>query len=154
MCKAWIHLGSKWAQIAALMQRSEYWVKRHWKILLKSEHIAISWTARPEERKRLIEGVVQKFQSLSTISTQAELLIAPESRPKLNEGIALQWDVDKPTDPRVDNYEIAEERKAYGPTNSGRSSLDSDGGQNESWRAECLMDAGVDGSAIGVTYQM
>lgn len=59
----WIRFGNKWASIAQVLGRTEYWVKKHWKKLLKGENINAS-SCNLAETKDCIQVLIDKFKRI------------------------------------------------------------------------------------------
>ena len=71
LCKTWIEVGNKWAQIALVLGRSEYWVKKHLRNLLQSEDISPSKRA---DSRHQIKCVIEKLKRMIRQSSPSALV--------------------------------------------------------------------------------
>ncbi len=88
LCEEWLKVGNRWSQIARLLGRSEYWVKKHWRMLLKSERLV------PDEPERIRGYVVRLASKLRGLATEKKRdwneageqvkLLAQDTRGSLN----------------------------------------------------------------------
>lgn len=75
-------MGNKWTQIARLLGRSEYWVKKHWKQLIKSEKL---YPEDPRQIKEDVRMLILKLKGLNQRLQQHPGLLTevPLPSPKL-----------------------------------------------------------------------
>lgn len=75
MCEIWVKIGNKWSDIAKSLNRTEYWVKKSWRLLLKKAGI--------QTRKRLdtIRAIEMLMAKIHVLQSQTEDSSLPHTRP-------------------------------------------------------------------------